>query len=254
VALRALGDLAGETGDFAAARMWYARLLEAEPFAEEPVRALLDRLPAPVEAVAPSPAAVLRDEQRRVERQTAATVPDAATVPEATGVPEAATAPALAPAGEETTKAAEAAVKEPVEAAREEVTEVPEDTPEGSTGELMTPTLADLYLEQGLVDEAIRIYERLMVRRPDDLGLAERLEAARARAARRPSTPQGKAGAATPDEPEDTSRTAGREEAPRGPSIRRYLDDLIEGRPGGDSPQADRGDRFERWLRAIRGV
>ncbi len=97
-----------------------------------------------------------------------------------------------------------------------------------------------------------------MARRPDDLELAEKLKAARARVARRSSTsaPQAKSPKTVPDEAQESASPAARaahKEAPAGPSIRRYLDDLLEGRPTGD-PSAGSGEsRFERWLTAIRG-
>jgi tetratricopeptide (TPR) repeat protein len=309
VALRALGDLAGEAGDFEVARDWYARLLEAEPFAEEPVRALLDRLPTSAESPSPSRDAVAHAETRRVEPLA----PEAESTPAGEAAPArkpaagAETAPQQAPVprtGEgPTSESAGGAMPEPAEAVvgesggemREEAVDELEavaretggaasetapgdetdDVVEGEKGEkdremrserptdeLVTPTLADLYLQQGLIDEAVRIYERLVARRPDDLELAEKLKAARARVARRSSTsaPQAKTPKAVPEEARESASPAAHaartahEEAPTGPSIRRYLDDLLEGRPAGDPSEGSGGSRFERWLRAIRGV
>ena len=66
---------------------------------------------------------------------------------------------------------------------REEAPEsVGEPTPAGSDdADIMTRTMADLYVDQGLYEEAIEIYEELLADRPDDPELQARLEAVRAR-------------------------------------------------------------------------
>src|SRR5690606_21999531 len=51
-------------------------------------------------------------------------------------------------------------------------------------GEMVTETLADLYLSQGLAERAATLYRQLLIRRPGDPRLLERLEQALARAPR----------------------------------------------------------------------
>ena len=48
--------------------------------------------------------------------------------------------------------------------------------------DLATPTLAEIYFNQGQVQEAIKIYERIVARGPDDLEASQRLEELRAMA------------------------------------------------------------------------
>ena len=52
--------------------------------------------------------------------------------------------------------------------------EPPEKTP--SLKELATPTLAEIYFNQGQIKEAIEIYENVLSRHPDDFEAAKRLE------------------------------------------------------------------------------
>lgn len=54
------------------------------------------------------------------------------------------------------------------------VTRPTEDPPEG---DLATTTLAEIYVQQGLYERAVAIYQRLATRAPQDLGVAERIEA-----------------------------------------------------------------------------
>jgi tetratricopeptide (TPR) repeat protein len=62
----------------------------------------------------------------------------------------------------------------PAWAALEALVEAPPSVP---SEEFVTETMAELYLEQGHADSALRIYEQLVVQRPDDASLAERLQA-----------------------------------------------------------------------------
>jgi hypothetical protein len=55
----------------------------------------------------------------------------------------------------------------------------PETGPGQSPRELETATLAELYVRQGLLSEAVGIYERLLARDPYNARLAQALEAAR---------------------------------------------------------------------------
>ena len=69
----------------------------------------------------------------------------------------------------------------PAESAVEPATEAvhPETGPGQSPRELETATLAELYVRQGLLSEAVGIYERLLARDPYNARLAQALEAAR---------------------------------------------------------------------------
>jgi tetratricopeptide (TPR) repeat protein len=59
-------------------------------------------------------------------------------------------------------------------------------TPGGSDdADIMTRTMADLYADQGLYEEAIEIYEELLTDRPDDEEIRARLESVQARSRRR---------------------------------------------------------------------
>jgi len=54
---------------------------------------------------------------------------------------------------------------------------LPEDAPEGPADALpVTRTLGELYVKQGLVAEAVSVFETLVARHPDDAALRERLE------------------------------------------------------------------------------
>ncbi len=52
--------------------------------------------------------------------------------------------------------------------------EAPQETP--SLKDLATPTLAEIYFNQGQIKEAIEIYRNVLARHPDDLEAAKRLE------------------------------------------------------------------------------
>lgn len=134
-------------------------------------------------------------------------------------------------------------------------------------GNLMTATMADLFVQQGLYDRAIRIYERLLRFRPDDFSLLERLEEIRSRQA-------GGSGAAGPrtvgEEAAERGRTAGVAEASedtevaqapevagdagaageRSLTIRQYLRALQEGRAPVPERRSGLGrtSRFAAWL------
>ena len=50
------------------------------------------------------------------------------------------------------------------------------DEPSGDTAELVSPTLAELYLDQGLTEKALDIFQQLSLRNPDDLTLRRRVK------------------------------------------------------------------------------
>jgi len=78
-------------------------------------------------------------------------------------------------------------------------TDVEPQAPEPAVSEdadIMTRTMADLYVDQGLYEEAIEIYEELMVDRPDDADLRARLEDVRARRGSGESAPESESEAA----------------------------------------------------------
>jgi hypothetical protein len=102
-----------------------------------------------------------------------------------------------------------------------------EDVEEEEDGDLVTRTMAELYLRQGLHEEAEEIYFELLKRHPDDEELLRGLEAARgmraAKGATRPS--------ATTDTPPSVSDDAGPPAdlpAPAGPSFQAELRQLLE--------------------------
>ncbi len=67
---------------------------------------------------------------------------------------------------------------------------------------VLTPTLADIYFQQGQPHLAVRIYSRLLQKDPDNEKIAERLERIKAYIAEHPQTELR----STPDEPPEPSR------------------------------------------------
>jgi tetratricopeptide (TPR) repeat protein len=97
------------------------------------------------------------------------------------------------PAGEETVEpvpvqAAEAPVLKRVEPLEEEEPE--SRLEEDALSEIATPTLAEVYVHQGQIQEAIRIYERVIAQNPDDRPSMTRVEELRAMAADEPPLPE----------------------------------------------------------------
>ncbi|MGH7543293.1 MAG: tetratricopeptide repeat protein [Gemmatimonadota bacterium] len=108
---------------------------------------------------------------------------------------------------------------------------IAQDEGRGRSGgqELATSTLAEIYAQQGLLERARAIYERIAQRTPDDPRVAERLDAL-SRAIR------DRSGAAPP----------------AGPAVEARREPAVEDDTGGD-PRAS-GDPapdevFEAWLR-----
>jgi pentatricopeptide repeat protein len=47
----------------------------------------------------------------------------------------------------------------------------------GSTSKILSPTLADIYLQQGHIEKAIELYERLSKRDPENVFFKKRVSA-----------------------------------------------------------------------------
>lgn len=233
VALRAVARLAleAERPDRAAAA--YRRLCELDPQDEEAGERLeeVERLQA---------AAAARQEGTADARR-----------PEGTAEPaDHATEPAAEPTSERADRGGPAADDE---------------------GVVVTVTMAELLLRQGLYEQAERMFERLLGRHPGNPLLVEKLEVARRLARgeaaslpepeeRAPEPASGAdggggngaaAGAAAPT-PEDgavaATRPAAESDGDRGagaPTIREYLERLLEGRAEAGASAS----RFSRWLR-----
>jgi tetratricopeptide (TPR) repeat protein len=141
----------------------------------------------------------------------------------------------------------------------------------------MTATMAELYLKQGLYEEAIRVYERLLESSPGDFRLVEKLKAARllsergpaisrqaAQSPARPPAPSEEASGPQPEEQatadDDIAPEVEVADAPPAPqpggelearrqTIRAYLESLLDAagaQEGGLDPEAS--PRFEAWL------
>jgi tetratricopeptide (TPR) repeat protein len=96
-------------------------------------------------------------------------------------IPEAAPAPEVAPIQEETlepvtAEATEAPVLKGIEPLEVE-TEKPElRFEEEVLSEIATPTLAEVYVNQGQIQEAVRIYERVIAKNPEDQASVRRVQ------------------------------------------------------------------------------
>lgn len=222
VALRSLGALARERGDTREARRWYARLAELEPL-DEGVRTTLEMLGSATVAAPPVEA----------ERDGGAE-PRPVDVPGGSGSGEPA----------------------PVEGGPGLGGDRMDDE------QLLTATMAELYMRQGLFEDAERIYRRLVRLRPEDEPLRERLETVRARMGAktprgrkarkdRPGAPgAGTAGVGAEAVGAGTDAAGSRDPAD-GPevTIRRYLRELLAGRaPIPELPDGSRPSAFDAWL------
>ncbi|MBI4513370.1 MAG: tetratricopeptide repeat protein [Gemmatimonadetes bacterium] len=211
VALRALGDVAAAGGDWVEARRWYQRILEIDPYNEE-VEAALAGLgtkaaegvggPPQAEAVEEGPVAgYSRYGEEFVEEGPAQPAVPEAAVPEEPAVVKPMAPPSAEPTFEEAPEAAappaaesELATEPPVSAAaepvfREETAEEPAivrpfveetrrveaPTPVEPDARLITETMADLYADQGLYDDAIDVYRDLLEQRPEDPAIQRRI-------------------------------------------------------------------------------
>jgi tetratricopeptide (TPR) repeat protein len=111
-----------------------------------------------------------------------------------------------------------------------------EDRVEGAGGErapLVTRTMAEIFVRQGLLGRAVEIYEELVVREPDRTDLEERLEELRGMRAETPEPPD--AAPEPPDPaPEPSDPEAHAQGAPTGPL-------------GGAPPTDDAGEAAPQW-------
>jgi hypothetical protein len=124
--------------------------------------------------------------------QEAATEPESAMEPEP-AAPHASAEPAAEPAAEPIAEPAAEPIAEPIaEPAAESTAEPaaePAAEPVGATP-FVTETLAELYLRQGHLTEAMAIYHQVAARRPDDAALQERIARLEATQASRVSMPR----------------------------------------------------------------
>jgi len=196
VAIRELAGLAEERGDSGEARHWYERLAQIDPADEEVRRKLADLESARLEAEAtesegpdPEPAdsppgmveePVWWDDSAvdlALERG------DAEEHPEYGSISWGETGSAETRSEEDVVEAIlNGDVPETVRAEDtwwyEEARDTDEPLP-SRDADVLTRTMADLYAEQGLLREAVGIYEELIKDAPDDAQLLERLAALR---------------------------------------------------------------------------
>lgn len=137
---------------------------------------------------------------------------------------------------------------------KEEVDEeIPDRTKPEAVEEVATATLAELYLRQGLYEEAISVYEKLLARDPYSARLAASLEEAR-RLSREGSRRDASPTPAVPPVPREFPRPEPRPrpmraDEPRGLTIREQLTAILEERaslPANPGSEALR--RLGRWL------
>ena len=146
VALRHLGDLALRKGETAAARQWYAKILEIDP-KDAAVISLVNEIDSAAEA----------------QTSTTDAEPASTTTPEAVQpMPEPAAAPVAA---------ATAHTDEEDKLIAEEL-----GYPVPPAPAFVTETMAELYLAQGFRDRALSVYRELVHNRPDDERLRRRLD------------------------------------------------------------------------------
>lgn len=126
-----------------------------------------------------------------------------------------------------------------------------EEPGEGDSDRLDTSTMAELYLRQGLYEEAERVYARLLRFRPDDPEVRRKLE--RVRVLIRGERPDDEGlDVASVEEAEHASDASpeSRAELP-GPdhTIRRYLQRLMSGEtPADQALDVPRPSAFDAWL------
>lgn len=220
VALRSLAELAAERGDMDAAHRWTDRLEQADPFTSF------------------DPARAAARERKEREKQEEPEEPRERRESEASDVPGMETGGGE-PAGSRDEEEGGPPQPGPVEGAAS--TELPgeeglaseiaamadeqwwssagEDSAEAGEGagdadvdddsDVATETMAHLYAQQGLYEEAADVYRRLLERRPDDPELQARLEEMRRRAGGSVAPgdeEEGATGATEDGQPEDGKR------------------------------------------------
>lgn len=238
VALRSLAELAAERGDMAEADRWADRLEQADPFtsfdpAEVAARARAsedeESVQSAGEAESPGPGAA------EGEREDVG-----------------ADGPTDLPGEEGLASEIAAMADDQWWSSSEEDRAATGDAADGS--DVATETMAHLYAQQGLYEEAADVYRRLVERRPDDEKLRDRLEemARRAGGQGQDAAGQGRgappADEAPPADARDPSRgesaASGEEAAGSGPAVsaREHFRALLRGgaRPAGEG--AGEGD------------
>lgn len=226
VALRSLAELAAERGEMEEARRWAKRVSRAEPFATfAPEEA--------VEAGGQSPAGGAERERDATGDAGAAPGRDDGPIP-----------------GEDRLASEIAAVADDQ---WWKGSDGSEDDGEDAEPEVATETMARLYAEQGLFEEAAEVYGRLAERRPDEPELRRRAEEMRRRAqgeeppsGEEPSPGQERSAEGGPpageeDREESTAVDAGDAGRPA-VSAREHFRALLRGRARADRPGEGAGD------------
>ena len=176
VALRSLAELAAERGDVDAAHRWADRLHDADPFTSFSIAEVTDRAR---ESSVPSVDATPRE---------AAAGPQGSEAVDPPGLP-----------GEEGLASEIAAMADDQwwtsDDAEDGAGEEGDGVDAGGDSDVATETMAHLYAQQGLYEEAADVYSRLLERRPDDEDLRRRLEEMNARADGDAEPPEPPAGA-----------------------------------------------------------
>ncbi|MFV1985887.1 MAG: tetratricopeptide repeat protein [Gemmatimonadota bacterium] len=130
-------------------------------------------------------------------------------------------------------------------------------------GDLDTATLAQLYVSQGFIEQAVGIYERLLARDPYNARLAAALEDARSRGkggkggkdqapirtSARPAAPPPAPPPARPPHPEPVPEPPESPELPD-PPVREFLQALLEGRAPVEEGEGNPID-WPEWLRNL---
>jgi pentatricopeptide repeat protein len=94
---------------------------------------------------------------------------------------------ALSPATESSAAIPESAPVEKAQVAAQEETEFPEET---ALPEIATSTLAEVYVNQGEIQEALSIYQRMLTRSPQDEKARQRINELKAMLPPEPSAPE----------------------------------------------------------------
>jgi len=237
VAMRGLADLARLRSDPAEERDWLRRLVQADPFNEEPAARLVeldasgetqDAQTGGLESPAPG-----EPEPGRIDTASPSEGPpvDAGQQPEVVAEQDSADV-----AGEELPEIADGETPVAEEARLPEPWwfEEPEPGPEADAEEneedadLLTRTMAELYARQGLLDEAEEIYRELLRDRPDEAELRAGLDAVLGMRAARSATRGTAPRAAGPEvEPPATGEAGAAVEAPE-PRLDDELRALLE--------------------------
>lgn len=239
VALRSLAELAAERGDVDEAHRWADRLQQADPFASFSV--------GDVEARARPTGESSRDGADDA-RGSEAPEPTAADAGEAGADPAGAAGEGELPGEEDLASEIAAMADEQWWSSAGEAGE--EAAAGGDEPDVATETMAHLYAQQGLYEEAAEVYRRLLERRPGDEELRRRLEEVAGRSdggVQVPSGPDAPAGDSEEgggDPPSAEAASDGREESrSAGVSAREHFRALLRGRARERELPAEGGGR-----------